>query len=271
MTNYFGRVTTQSLNWNKDNVFTQIPKGTFWLTNLNAWKFLTVDAKTVEANSKDIVTKMAQGSLPEEECPLTNPSGNLVLDQDVNKLERYKLLSSTAFFNWLKKQNTSLLSDEAASALCKDKPRPGRLPYSLSQMGYKPAILNRSLKRLDNTNMLDVPFSRIYRPLQFLEGVYYATQIIQSNQNSEQGPSVVFLTPNKEFTYSLVPGEQKPFATFQTCVNKVLQQKEYTGKPATIYQIPFAYGGDLFDAPYRLSGGTPLKKANLLAQLEDKK
>jgi len=273
MTNYFGRVMNKSVKWHKSNIWDQVPNGTFWLTNLNAWAFINVDEQDLKKSPHAAkVDKIKRGeTLSEKECPLTNPGENPVLGQGINATQNYRLVASSAFFTWLKNQPPDLLDDETIDSLCKEDARPGRLPCTLRQIGYEAPILSRSLKRLDGKNMLDVAPSRVNRPLQFFEGVYIAAQIIKAREKDKEPSSVGFVTPNKEFTYSLVPGEKQPFATFQTCVNKVLQREGYTGKPATVYQLPFAYGDSILDAPYRETSGNPLKQAGLLELLKEEK
>src|SRR5207248_2657647 len=121
---------------------------------------------------------------------------------------RYQSLSSKSFFEWLLKiKDASILSDTVAEQLCRDKPREDSLPYSLSQMGYEPPLLNRELKQLGCQNILKVNFSLIYPILQYLEGVYYVTKIAQSIP--EEDKEIVLLLPNKEFTYYLDPIDTK--------------------------------------------------------------
>lgn len=276
-TSYFGCVSSKAFAWNKENIFKQLPKATFWLTDLKAWQFLSVDAEQLAKNCPALVEKMKQGKVTPQECPLVDKSSSDVLDESVSKIGAYRLLSSQAFFKWLMSvKEKSILSDDVANRLCKDKRRPDTLPYSLSTMGFRPALLNRTLDRyktMNTANMLEVDFSLVYPVLQYLEGVYYAAEIIKSNaqSNSSKVPQVVFLLHNKEFAFYLVDGEKVPFQNFKESVTKVLKQE---GNPlvqaATIQFMPFAYGKGFYDAPYKL-GGKRLSQKAFLTQLSDAK
>ena len=280
-TNYFGSVSQETAEWYRDKVFDKVfkkvPKATFWLTDLKAWRFLSVDAQQLGINYKSIVEQIRQRPLAPKECPLVDKCSD-VLDESISQNGAYESLSSQSFFQWmLRVKDMTLLPDGVANKLCKDSRRSDSLPYSLSRMGYKPPLLNRSLKRYEanevSSNMLDVDFSLVYPVLQYLEGVYYAAKIIRFRAESfpEERPSLTFLLPNKEFAYYLVPGEEEPFATFKAAVERVLIQDNKPLPPsASIRFEPFAYGEDFYDAPYQL-GGTRLKKNTFKALLAKSK
>lgn len=274
--NYFGGVKKAQLEWNKTNLFKTMPNATFWLTDLKAWGFLSVDAKQLGVIYKGLVTKLkSEGQLSEAECPLLTQSSSVV-DNDITKSQMYRLLASKSFFKWLLEvEDMELINDDTCNRLCKDLPREESLPYSLAEMGFKPKLLNRSLVRYagkEKTNMLDVEFSLIYPVLQYLEGIYYATRIIESKLPIAPGEevSVVFLLPNKEFAYYAVPDENVCFQLFKEGIEKALAKykNQIQGK-ISIFIEPFAYGDNFYDAPYYL-GNKPLKKQKFLMELQKK-
>ena len=270
-TNYFGKVSKATLAWYKKNVLTELPKATFWLADLKAWRFLSTGKNELKGPLVDRL--LAGQQLSPKECPLINETSSDVLDASVNDLPCYKLLSSKTFFEWLLTvKDRSILPDTICKRLRRAERLESSLPVSLSQMGYKPELLNRVLEG-ENTNLLDVEFSLIYPILQYLEGIYYAVQIAESKKRDlQQGKDVaiVFLLPNKEFTYFAVPGENDCFIAFQEAIQKALTLEDGPiAATATICIEPFAYGNDFYDAPYRLtSGGLYRRKNDFLSALQ---
>lgn len=276
--NYFGSVMEKTLNWYKDNVFSKIPKGNFWLTDLKAWACLSVDKNQLRQTYGPLVAKIdkiqeakvsnapfrALQLLPSE-CPLTTKSSD-VLDEELNKTERYRLLSSKKFFQWLLEQkNDALINSALCNALCKDYPREDSLRCSLTDLGYQPELFKKTIEKLkDKPAMFDVDFSLVYPVLQYLEGIYYASTIIEQTDSQE----IVFMLPNKEFTYYMVPGEKEYFGNFVQGVRDTLNKSsaKIKGRKVNISFEPFAYGQDFYDAPYKFSGNR-LKKNSLLEKL----
>ncbi len=268
-TNYFGKVTKRTLRWYKGSLMSKLP-ATFWLTDLKAWSLLS--AGEDELAMLTLVKKLkAEGQLTPQECPLLGDS-SCVVDEALNAVPGYRVLASKSFFTWLLEvKDMSLVSDEACNALCKDIRRSDSLPFSLSQMGYRPKLLERIVPRYQK-NMLEVEFSLIYPVLQFLEGMFYAACIIESNlQALERGEnlSLVFLLPNKEFTYFVVPQEDACFQYFQEGIQKIVARySERIKGTITIIMEPFAYGKDLYDGPYKLGGGLINSKNAFLSELQ---
>ncbi|CAN5172243.1 hypothetical protein BH09DEP1_BH09DEP1_0420 [soil metagenome] len=227
--NYFGSVMELTCDWYNQNLFSKLPKATFWLTDLKAWAFLSVDKEQLKKIYSKLATrietiqtdKTKTQPLNLSECPLITKSSD-VLDEEVNiKTKRYKLLSSKVFFNWLlKTTDTNLISDQLCNALVKEYPRDDGMRFSLADIGYKPAVLNKKCSKLaNNQTLLEADFSLVYPILQYLEGIYYASKVIEAS-NTGENTSVVFLLPNKEFTYYLLPGEKEYFQNFSQGIQR---------------------------------------------------
>lgn len=263
--NYFGSVMEKTCDWYNQNIFSKLPKATFWLTDLKAWALLSVDKEQLRRTYAPLV-RCIEEKLPLSECPLITKSSD-VLDEDINiKTKRYKLLSSKAFFNWLLREtNTSLVTEQLCNALVKDYPRSDSLRFSLTDIGYKSTLLNKTCSKLpNNQTLLEADFSLVYPILQYLEGIYYASEILATNL--KENKSIVFLLPNKEFTYYLLPGEKEYFQNFSQGIQVVASNILKDNPNVTISFDPFAYGADFYDAPYKFSGAR-LKKTVLLEKL----
>lgn len=276
-TNYFGKVSKATLAWYRENIMSKVPKSTFWLTDLKAWRLLSTGKNELRGALVDRL--MAGQQLNPAECPLLCESTSDMVDVAINRIPSYKLLSSKAFFEWLLAvKDQSLLPDEICIKLRRNNPLESSLPCSLSALGYRPELLNRSLDLFQNEqkiNMLDIEFSLIYPILQYLEGIYYAALIIEANMLQlleGKDISIVLLLPNKEFTYFAVPEEQECFGSFQEGIQKAIAH--YKGQiwgSITISIEPFAYGNDFYDAPYQLTtGGLYRRKTDFLAALQKK-
>lgn len=272
--NYFGSVMEKTVDWYTQNLFSKLPNATFWLTDLKAWAFLSVDKEQLKKTYAALVTriealqtdKMNAKSLTLSECPLTSKSSD-VLDEEINtKTKRFKLLSSKAFFNWLLKANDNgIVTDQLCSALVKEYPRNESMRFSLADIGYKPAMLNKTCSKLpNNQTLVEADFSLIYPILQYLEGIYYASQVLATNPSESK--SVVFLLPNKEFTYYLLPGQKEYFQNFSQGIQLVAADALKKNPQATVSFEPFTYGADFYDAPYKFNGAR-LKKSALLQKL----
>lgn len=279
-TNYFGSVMEKTLKWYTENLFSKVSNATFWLTDLKAWSFLSVDKEQLKQTYGPLVNQLEQlqkakdlgypnnlSSISLEECPLINKSSDVV-DKEIENIGHYKLLSSKAFFTWLlQNKQTTLVSDEICNQLCKEYPREDSLRFSLSDMGYKPELLNRIIKKTKGKTLLDVDFSLAYPILQYLEGIYYASTIAQTAQFTNKQCSIVFMLPNKEFTYYILPEEKEYFTHFcqgvQAAVTHSITQPILAN--VAIRFEPFAYGDDFYDAPYKFSGSRLKKQAFLKA------
>src|ERR1700733_5496620 len=135
-TNYFGSVMNKTLTWYTQNLFSRIKNATFWLTDLKAWSFLSVDKEQLQKTYPDLVSRidLLQKAkaydedskslvVPLEECPLITKASNVV-NEALNTTTRYKSLSSRDCFIWLLKNNQpSLINTELCDQLCKDYPR----------------------------------------------------------------------------------------------------------------------------------------------------
>jgi hypothetical protein len=291
-TNYFGSAMTETLKWYKENLFSKVKNVTFWLTDLKAWSFLSVDKQQLKQTYKQLTSRIEDLQKAKEtdkdiqslqititECPMTTKSSDIVNEATLSQTRSYKLLSSKAFFKWLlQNEDTTIISDDICNKLCKDYPREDSLRFSLSDIGYKetdekgnikPKLLNRSIAKLNNKTLLDVDFSMAYPILQYLEGIYYASTIIkqcaENNENKEC--SIIFMLPNKEFTYYILPDEPEFFNNFCQGIKSALSKTKIPVKTAIRFE-PFAYGTDFYDAPYKF-GGSRLTKGALLKGLID--
>ena len=88
---------------------------------------------------------------------------------------------------------------------------------------------------------------------------------------SKKGPgpiNVVFLLPNKEFTYYTFEYEVPIFRNFNEGLKRVLALKN-GGQPvtATVLFQPFAYGNHFYDTPYNAKGERVKSKSALIAGL----
>jgi len=274
--NYFGSVMEGTCAWYRENIFNKMSQGTFWLTDLKAWSFLSVDKEQLKKNYPALVEKIERiqqnkvAGVPELnkpempiECPLITKSSD-VIDKELPS--RYKPLISKEFFQWLLSiKDREILPDVVCNKLLREYPRADGLRFSLADIGYKPDILNRAA-------LLEADFSIVYPVLQYLEGMYYAYKVIENSiREGNRECSIVFMLPNKEFTYYTVPGESALFANFRQGVDCAIKSLPAGSviKVGIRFQ-PFAYGSDFYDAPYKFTGkkdGNRLKKNELMKRL----
>lgn len=266
--NYFGSVMKETACWYRQAVFNALPKATFWLTDLKAWALLSVEKRDLLKlpSYQQILEKIAAlqhfksmgGQSPApitaEECPFIIKQSD-VLGESLKNTKRYAVLSSQNFFKWLLTVKDKTILDEAlVNKLCKEYLREESLRFSLRDINYCPEILNRILQK-NGLNILDVDFSLIFPILQYLEGVYYASIIIEETyKKGIELASVIFLLPNKEFTYYTCSDEKPLFSSFAESVRRVLAEKNFRLSGITILFQPFAYGNDFYDAPYKCNG-----------------
>lgn len=256
-TNYFGSVSPESVTWYKKNVFSRLVGATLWLTDLKAWQILSVGKDQLAKNNPKLLEMLKNRSLDATECPLGGTSRVLTqanLEKTSKEECAYRILSSQSFFTWLSNiKDTTLISDETITALCKTSPREGALSASLSQLGYKPALLNRTLSTDPSKNILDLPNSQVFPVLQYLEGIYYASEIIK-NQPFAKTNTVAFVLSNEECSYYNIPGESKPYGTFQKAVQTILKGDAGDTPAVSIQFIPFMYGKTMSAAPFKTKG-----------------
>ncbi len=289
-TNYFGSVMKSTYEWYQNNVFKKIPKAQFWLADLKAWALLAVNKEQLKKNYPSLVKNieaipenktmdgaqdMSQSEKIAVECPLIT-SSSTTIDNDLSQVAGYKPLISKDFFKWLLQiENRSLLSDDVCEQLCKESSNKDRLSFSLADIGYKPSLLNRSLKKLNGKTMLQDDVGKIYRILQYLEGIYYAKKIIEDTaEKKDKKCSIVFMLPNKEFTYYTVPQEKSLFENFKKSI-EVAIQPIISKMDIHIRFQPFAYGEapDFSDMPYKCkgNGGGRFAKTKLIKALSNLK
>lgn len=277
-TNYFGSVNKDTADWYQREVFTKLPNATLWLTDLKAWTFLSVDKEQLKKNYSSIVAQLeniqkAKNSNekwePLKECPLITKSSDIL----VTSSNKYKVLSSKEFFVWLQKCDPKIISDEICNQLCKEYQREDSLRFSLSDLGYKSSCLDRTIPKLSGQTILNTDFSKIFPILQYIEGIYYSKAIIESNPKKEN--NIVFLLPNKEFTYYIIP-QEKPY--FQNFTQGVQTATKNCAQGSISFEA-FAYEKDkndnkdpkyFYEVPYE-GNGTRLTKTALLKILEEKK
>lgn len=273
-TNYFGKVSKKSLQWYKENILDTSPQSTFWLTDLYAWNYLSAWASELRGPMAERLKKGEQ--LPANECPMLSQSSNIFVENDVSITANYKLLSSKAFFRWLLTvKDTALVSDDTCNKLCRDTPYNNVIACSLNNLGYRPTLLNRTVERYKGknaSNLLTVENSLMYPVLQYLEGIYYAFFIIESNLElleAGEAVSIVLLLPNREYIWFAVPQDNNDwFARFLQGVQRAIAQYGSRIRGSiTIYLEPFAYGTSSGDAPYKIPGATIGTNIGLIAAL----
>ncbi len=273
-TNYFGSIMPSTALWYSTNLFNKIPQATFWLTDLRAWCFLAIDKKQLSQNYSALIAKLDNNEqLKQEECPLTTKRSEVLAKVTCTK-KRYRPLFSQDFFKALtnKTEEFSLfeLILDKADLLCKTQRREGRAPCSLQNLGYTSPLLDIVSTKLARQTFLTADFTLIFRLLQYLEGLYYASNIIKdtlTNDPSAKECSIVFFIPNKEFTYYLVPQEQSLLSTFKQDLETVISTFSLPpGFRISVYFQPFAYytpqDNTLFASPYR-AVGNPCNKSKL--------
>lgn len=280
--NYFGSVMKETVAWYKNYFFNPLPKATFWLTDLKAWALLSVEKRDLQKlpsyqpfiekleafqRAKESTATCSIPALTEQECPLTTKHSD-VLTQDI-RTSSFAVLCSQDFFKWLLAlKDVTILEDALVSKFCKTYVRDESLRFSLRDISYCPTVLNRITS--NGVNILDLDFSLIFPLLQYLEGIYYAAKVIEDCAGKEKNAvTVVFLLPNKEFTYYTSSDEKPLFSSFREGLRKVLCKKtENANIQVTIHFQPFAFGDDFYDAPYKCNGKRVASKEVLLNMLK---
>jgi|SRR5579859_3692763 len=264
-TNHFGSIPRQGFAWYKSAIFEPLKKvyPTFWLVDLAAWRFLSESEKNL-LQSDDFVSFMNYKNLHCNQCPLIKDHSTVMQEFSYRDVADYQVLRASDFFVWMNQLTISLqdIDGEVASRLVRSDLRAGAARFSLRDIGYTPHLL-------DYQNMLSLDHTKVFPLLQFLEGIYYALQIVEDSVNrGKKECSIVFLLPNKEFTYYLV-GEEKPFFdTFRNVLTWFIQQKYSQNLSITIYFYPFAYGNSFYDQPFEEAGPSISNKEMLIQNLK---
>lgn len=255
-TNHYGDISYAGLEWYKKHIFTCTPLNTtFWLTDLAAWRWLSLSQQElcVFNDFTEFTQKQeARKGLELSNCSLIHDA-SLVLLSTIEQCNRYKVLKSYDFFRWLLDLPGSIhsLNPFIVDDIVRKDIRPNAAHFNLKEIGYTPVFLNYCLPNLKK-NLLDLDQTQIFPLLQYLEALYYALTII--NTRLEEGKSecqIIFLLPNKEFTYYLVSNEKKPFDTFAKHLEQLLRnQKMKNNIKITLHIYPFRYGSDFYDQPY---------------------
>ncbi len=272
-TNHYGQVPREGMRWYKEQIIDQLaPHGaTFWLVDLAAWRFLSLKEEEL-LKCADFVRCMEKAS---SRADVPGCYSSLVSDSaqvlgGLEKLLSYAPLRSREFFRWLNALPFTL--DEVDSGLAdrivrKDL-RAGAARFSLRQIGYQPRFLDVRAKRLDK-NLLDADTTQVFPLLQYLEGVFYALTIgEQCSRSNVDECSIVFLLPNKEFTYYMVAGDRMPFETFTRTIETILCLQGTKLPRLKIYFFPFSYGKGFYDQPFEEKGPC-VSKNELMVGLGD--
>ena len=125
--------------------------------------------------------------------------------------------------------------------------RKGAARFTLKNIGFCPYFLDQTVLECDHT--------QVFPLLQYLEGLYYASCIVDGCIKSHaQTCDIVFLLPNKEFAYYVDAKESSLFATFSKNLPWLLRRMlpEAARVHVRLFFCPFAYGTDFYDQPYEL-------------------
>jgi hypothetical protein len=255
-TDHFGQVPAKGLEWYKQNIFSQCASqsATFWLIDLAAWRYLSIKETQLRKSSDFVLfeRKKSEGqSLPIQECPLLSDQSDL-FPQVLNTRSQMRFLRASDFFAWLS-QTDLQFSTINLNTLVRDDLRSGAARFSLRQLGFRSSFLTDNKK--NETSFIDLDNSQIFPLLQYLEALYYVLRIVESDQVSgAESCNIVFLLPNKEFTYYLVQGESRPFETFKKNLDELLQKNNRLKLKVSVYFYPFAYGNGFYDQPFEEEG-----------------
>ncbi len=254
-TNHQGDVMYKGANWYKKNIFDAVNNASIWLADLTAWRFFSakeVDLLACEdfinwKNKLNDTNNVSSYSFINSYCKIV--SDDTVVDP------KFNILRSANFFWWLSKLEGSIQSfgEDFFAMFGRKDVRKGAAHFSLKQVGYyakfldyKPDVFSKNLLEIDQTQLFPI--------LQYLEGLYYACNIVEHCKNNLDC-TIVFLLPNKEFTYYMHDKEAY-FQTFKSHLElmvNALHGKEVIQR-VNIYFQPFAYGQDFYDQPYDESG-----------------
>ncbi len=256
-----GQVSRDGLRWYKAQVFDPLAStgATFWLVDLAAWRFLSLKEEALMRCPEylSFVDKRNRKDVSEAPSNTLITSTAAVL-QDVGNRAPYALLRSKDFFHWLNLLTFKIdsIDQTIADLLVRKDLRQGAARFSLKELGYNPLFLNYVSQTLGK-NLLEADHTQVFPLLQYLEGIYYALKIVdQCAMAGAKECTIVFLLPNKEFTYYMVPGEKEPFDTFKRNIHAMLLKQGLRRNMQTvnIYFFPFSYGQDFYDAPFEEKG-----------------
>lgn len=271
-TDHYGQVPQCGAEWYKNQVMRPLA-GTgakFWLTDLAAWRFLSLrEAKLM--NSPDFAACIMPDGVADFSKAGFNSLMNdtVVVLNDISQLQGYGVLRANEFFRWLNQLRVTIseLDRKGVDRIIRTELRSGAPSYSLRELGYSPLLLDVVSAKL-NTNLLDANSTQIFPFLQFFEAVFYACKIAQQAEKEGKNEcSIVFLLPNKEFTYYLVEGDAALFETFREYVSSMLalNQEFRSLQRVKIYFYPFSYGTEIRAQPF--NEPAPFMKKDELIEL----
>jgi len=265
---HYGQVPQRGAAWYKNQVLKPLA-GTgarFWLTDLAAWRFLSL-RETKLMNCADFAAcRKPDGVADYSRAGFTSLMNDIAVALDgISELQGYDVLRSNEFFRWLNQLPFTIneFDPQGIDRIIRTACRPGAPSYSLRELGYKPQLLDVVSKKLNN-NLLDADSTQVFPFLQYFEAVYYVLKIAeQAEKEGRRECSIVLLLPNKEFTYYLVDGEAVLFETFRTYVSSLLSlnQKLRALQRVKIYFYPFSYGKELRAQPFDEPGPSLNKEA----------
>ncbi len=258
-TDHFGNLSSSGTRWYQDTIFTQLLpfQATFWLTDLTAWRYFSTKDQKLRAcpDYKKVIQESSIKVLKKDECPLLSDVSTTLLSLPLST--SYQILQANKFFSWLYTCNFGKVTKKASSQLIRTEPRDLYARFSLRTIGYTPSCLDYC-PLTQSKNLLDFDHTQIFPFLQYLEAIYYIYEIAcYAVKQKQKECTIVFLLPNKEFTYYLVPKEKEFFQTFKENLKELLTPFfARTGLKPCIYFQPFAYGEDFYDMPFKESANT---------------
>lgn len=260
-TDHFGQISRKNILWYRQNILEPLAssQSTFWFVDLAAWRFLSVkETELLKCTDFQIfLKKQNQGNYANlAKCSLVTDKAAVL--RIPNDLSSYAVLRSKDFFIWLSKLPFSIddIDPLMVDLLIRKDLRSGSAHFSLRQLGYQPQFLDTWSKSLQQ-NLLDADNTQIFPLLQYLEGIYYALKIVDHcSKRGDEKCNIIFLLPNKEFTYYMVPGEESPFKTFGRTIASFILKKNSIQQVSKIKIsfYPFSYGKEFYDQPYEEQG-----------------
>jgi hypothetical protein len=254
-----GNLSTKGTQWNQENIFSRVPSGTqFALVDLAAWKYFSLPASTRENPNNSLIRQSLFS-----EC---------LLCKNLDCTDRYCMLRSSDFFVWLNQLNVKIntVMPNTFQSLIRTDLRKDAVRFSLREIGYTATYLDVWSSKLQ-CNLLDADQTQIFPLLQYLEGTYYALNLIEKAITEDrQECNLVFLLPNKEFTYYLLENEHSYFQTFASDLMRIAQVENRPLIPTTLYFIPFGFGTSFYDQPFEYGNETIKTKKELLINLNIK-
>ena len=164
-------------------------------------------------------------------------SDSFLKERSFNK--QYRGLTANNFFTWLKNLPLSIKEMQGSlhETLVRKDIRAQSARFTLRNLGYCPDFLAYN-------GLLDLDHTQIFPLLQYLEGIYYAYCIVEDcATRGDNACNIVFLLPNKEFTYYVTPEEHHYFETFRNNLTVILNrmQPNLGAMQVTLFFQPFAY------------------------------